>query len=123
MTSTQQPIHSGFTATSTAAEVVRGLDLRGQVMVVTGGYSGLGLETARVLSEAGATVIIHARDIQRAEQALRSVPAAKVYALDLMDPHSIDDFAHQVMNRYSALHVLINGAGIMANPLMRDSRG
>ncbi len=123
MTSKQMPIHSGFTASSTAAEVVRGLDLHGQVMVVTGGYSGLGLETVRVLSEAGARVIVPARDVPRAEQALHSVPAAKVYALDLMDPHSIDAFADEVMDRYSALHVLINGAGIMANPLMRDARG
>lgn len=123
MTSKQMPIHSGFTANSTAAEVVRGLDLHGQVMVVTGGYSGLGLETVRVLSEAGATVIVPARDVPKAEQALHSVPAAKVHALDLMDAHSIDAFADEVMDRYSALHVLINGAGIMANPLTRNARG
>lgn len=120
---TQSPIHSGFSAGSTAAEVVGGRDLHGQVMIVTGGYSGLGLETVRVLANAGATVIVPARDVARAQQALHLVPAAQVHALDLMDPHSIDAFADQFLTRQIALNVLINGAGIMANPLMRDARG
>lgn len=46
----QHPLGSGFTARSSADDVLRGIDLSGTVAVVTGGYSGLGLETTRALS-------------------------------------------------------------------------
>lgn len=49
--------HPGFGPASTAEEVIRGIDLTGQTAIVTGGYSGLGLETARVLHQAGAQVL------------------------------------------------------------------
>ena len=52
----QEPINSGFGAASTDDDVIKGIDLTGKVAVVTGGYSGLGLETARVLYSAGAKV-------------------------------------------------------------------
>src|SRR5450432_2733600 len=53
----QKPIGSGFNATSTAGDVIKGVDLSGKIAIVTGGYSGLGRETARVLRSAGAKVI------------------------------------------------------------------
>lgn len=59
----QQPISSGYDAFSTADEVIRGIDLHGKTVIITGGYAGIGLETARVLAEAGATVIAPARDL------------------------------------------------------------
>ena len=52
--SDQKPIGSGFHAKSTAAEVVEGIDLSGKNIIVTGGYSGIGLETVRALTGAGA---------------------------------------------------------------------
>jgi S-adenosylhomocysteine hydrolase len=66
----QNPIGSGFGAASTAAGVIKDIDLSGGVAIVTGGYSGLGRETARVLRFAGAKVIIPARDLDRAATAL-----------------------------------------------------
>lgn len=123
MTSQQQPIHSGFSAASTAAEVVRGIDLRDRIMIVTGGYGGLGLATVRALAHAGATVIVPARDVARARHSIATMPRVQVEELDLMNPESIDAFADRFARRYSTLHVLVNCAGIMANPLSRDARG
>ncbi|HIH2761751.1 TPA: SDR family NAD(P)-dependent oxidoreductase, partial [Burkholderia lata] len=62
MTSHQIPVHSGFSAASTASDVLAGLDLGGQTAIVTGGHSGLGLETTRALAQAGARVVVGARD-------------------------------------------------------------
>ena len=54
MTTEQRPLKSGFGAKTTAKEVLAGRDLTGNVAIVTGGYSGVGLETTRALAEAGA---------------------------------------------------------------------
>lgn len=54
----QAPIPSGYGPQTTAKEAIGDLDLKGKVAIVTGGYSGIGLETSRVLAEAGATVIV-----------------------------------------------------------------
>ena len=61
MTSRQHPLHSGFDAASTASDVLAGLDLHGKTAIVTGGHSGLGLETTRALAQAGAHVVVGAR--------------------------------------------------------------
>lgn len=124
MSSLQQPIHSGFNAASTAAEVIQGIDLKGKTAIVTGGYSGLGLETVRVLLAAGAEVIVPARDIARAQTQMGAVQGAQVWAMDLLDPQSIDAFAERFLASHKTLHVLINNAGIMALPeLSLDARG
>jgi NADP-dependent 3-hydroxy acid dehydrogenase YdfG len=60
-TTPQAPIHSGFGPHTAAREVLRGRDLMGKTALVTGGYSGIGLEATRALAEAGATVIVPAR--------------------------------------------------------------
>lgn len=118
----QQPIPSGFTASSTAEEVIKGIDLTGKVAIVTGGYSGIGLETARVLQAAGASVIIPARDLEKAKRNLAGI-AVELEQLDLFDPASIDTFAARFITSGRALHILVNSAGIMASPLVRDARG
>ncbi|MFD3372777.1 MULTISPECIES: oxidoreductase [unclassified Streptomyces] len=123
MTTTQHPLGSGFGATSTAEEVIKGIDLTGRVAIVTGGYSGIGLETARVLRGAGAEVVVPARDVERARTALKDVPGAEVGHLDLLDPASIDAFAEKFLASGRPLHLLVNSAGIMATPLARDARG
>jgi NAD(P)-dependent dehydrogenase (short-subunit alcohol dehydrogenase family) len=119
----QAPIHSGFGPTTTAREVLAGIDLTGKVAIVTGGYAGIGLETTRALSEAGATVIVPARTPDKARKALNGIPRVEQSRLDLLDPGSIDAFASEFLSSGRPLHILINNAGIMATPLMRDSRG
>jgi NAD(P)-dependent dehydrogenase (short-subunit alcohol dehydrogenase family) len=119
----QTAIPSGFGAWTTAQEALGGLDLTGKVAIVTGGYSGIGLETSRVLAEAGATVIVPARTPDKAQAAVSGIPRLELELLDLMNPVSIDSFAQRFLDSGRPLHILINSAGIMAAPLERDSRG
>ena len=123
MTSKQHPIKSGFGLQTTAREALDGTDLRGKIAIVTGGYAGLGLETTRVLAEAGATVIVPARTPDKARKALADIPRVQQAALDLLDPTSITAFAQSFVDSGRALDILINCEGIMATPLTRDARG
>ncbi|MDB5099061.1 MAG: oxidoreductase [Cyanobacteria bacterium RYN_339] len=119
----QAPLPSGFGPKTTAEEALAGRDLTGKVAIVTGGYSGIGLETTRVLANAGATVIVPARTPDKAREALGGIPRVEQESLDLADPASIDAFAARFVASGRPLHLLINNAGIMANPLTRDARG
>lgn len=118
----QTPIGSGFSAASTAADVIEGVNLRGKIAIVTGGYAGIGLETVKALVHAGAEVWVPARDINKAKKNI-DLPGVTVKTMDLMDPASIDNFANQFLSTGKPLHLLINNAGIMWVPLRRDSRG
>jgi NAD(P)-dependent dehydrogenase (short-subunit alcohol dehydrogenase family) len=123
MTQKQRPIGSGFTAASTADDVLKGIDLSGTNVVVTGGHVGLGLETTRALSKAGASVTVGSRDPDRAAPALAGIERVEVGRLNLLDPASIDAFAARYLDSGRPLHILINNAGIMGGPLVRDARG
>ena len=123
MTTFQSPIGSGFNAFSTASHIVAGMDLAGTTAIVTGGYSGLGLETVRALCAAGVEIIVPARDTARALASLSGLPRVAVAHLDLMSPQSIDRFAAPFAAGTRALHLLINCAGVMATPLIRDESG
>jgi NAD(P)-dependent dehydrogenase (short-subunit alcohol dehydrogenase family) len=123
MLTPQKPIGSTFGAATTADEVIANIDLSGKVAIVTGGYSGLGRETARVLRAAGARVIAPARDMKRASVALAGIDA-EIAPMDLLDPASIDAFAASFLESTHALHMLVDSAAIMAVPeLTRDARG
>ena len=119
----QTPLDSGFTATSTASEVIKGISLAGKVAIVTGGYTGIGLETTKTLAAAGATVVVPARSLDKAKESLAGVANVEVAELDLMNPDSIDAFAASFVASGRPLHLLINNAGIMFVPLRRNSRG
>lgn len=119
----QRPLGSGFTASSTADDVLRGLDLSGKNVIVTAGHVGLGLETTRALSKAGAAITVAARNPYRAAAALEGLEHVEVDQLDLLDPESIDAFAHRYLASGRPLHVLLNNAGIMGGELVRDARG
>jgi len=123
MKNQQSPIGSRFGFSSTADEVASGLDLSGKVVVITGGHSGIGLETTRVLAEKGASVIVGARDIEKAKSALGDMKRTSVLTLDLADPRSIDKFGEEVLAAHPKLDILINNAGVMAMPETRDERG
>jgi len=119
----QQPLGSGFDAKSTTSEVIKGIDLTGKTAIVTGGNTGIGLETVRTLSEAGATVIVPARDLEKAGRNLEGLANVEIEGMDLMNPDSIDAFAEKFLASGRPLHLLINNAGIMWVPLRRDYRG
>lgn len=119
----QHPIGSGFNAVSTATEVIESIDLTGKIAIVTGGNSGIGLETTRVLAAAGATVIVPARDVEKARKNLEGIDNVEIEAMDLTQPETIDVFANKFIASGRPLHLLINNAGIMWVPLHRDSRG
>jgi len=123
VTQKQHPIGTGFTAASTTDDVLKGIDLTGLNVVVTGGHVGLGLATTRALSEAGASVTVGSRDPDRAAPALAGIDRVEVVRLDLLDPPSIDAFTARYLDSNRPLHVLLNNAGIMGGPLLRDSRG
>lgn len=119
----QQPAGSGFNAKSTSDDVIKGIDLTGKIAIVTGGNTGIGLETTKVLAAAGATVIVPARDVEKATKNLLGIANVEIAAMDLMSPASIDAFADSFLASNRPLHLLINNAGIMWVPLRRDERG
>lgn len=123
MSNQQAPISSGFGPASTAYDVIEGIDLSGKIAIVTGGYSGIGIDTVKALVSAGAKVIVPARDLERAHKNLDGIADVTVESLDLMDPASIDAFAERFLATGQPLHILINSAGVMMNPLTRDARG
>ncbi len=123
MSTLQTPLHSGFTAASAAADVVAGIDLTGKTALVTGGASGLGVETVRALASAGATIVVPARDTARAALTLDGIDNVEIGQMDLLDPASIDAFAGVFVATGRSLQILVASAGIMGGPLVRDARG
>ncbi|PVD51547.1 oxidoreductase [Terrimonas sp.] len=119
----QQPAGSGFNAKSTTNDVIKNIDLTGKIVIVTGGNTGIGLETTRTLAAAGATVVVPARNIEKAKNNLAGITNVEIVAMDLMSPASIDAFANKFLASGRPLHLLINNAGIMWVPLRRDDRG
>lgn len=118
-----KPIGSGFNATSTTTDVIKGIDLTGKIAIVTGGDGGYGLEITKALTSAGATVIIPARNIEKTMENLKGISNVEVEALNLTEPTSIDAFAAKFLDSGRPLHLLINNAGIMWTPLHRDKNG
>ncbi|WP_394360410.1 SDR family NAD(P)-dependent oxidoreductase [Amycolatopsis sp. SB7-3] len=123
MTTAQHKIGSGFGARSTAEEVLNGIDLSGRLALVTGGYSGLGLETTRALANAGAHVVVPARRPADAEAALAGIPRTEVGELDLADLASVEAFADRFLGSGRPIDILIASAGIMAAPERRVGPG
>nr|WSZ97698.1 SDR family NAD(P)-dependent oxidoreductase [Streptomyces sp. NBC_00857] len=116
-----------FTRDSTADEVLHRVDLTGKRAVVTGGASGIGIETARSLARAGAEVTLAVRDTAAGKRiaddiaATTGSPRVHVSPLDLTDNASVSAFAQSWSG---PLHILVNNAGIMALPeLHRTQEG
>ncbi|TPW29136.1 SDR family NAD(P)-dependent oxidoreductase [Martelella alba] len=122
--SDQVPVGSGFSAKSTAVEVLAGADLGGRTAIVTGGYSGIGLELVRALAAKGVHVIIPVRSPEKAAGALGDIIGDVVtMPMDLGDLASVRRFAEKVEAATPKLDFLINNAGIMACPEMRTGPG
>jgi NAD(P)-dependent dehydrogenase (short-subunit alcohol dehydrogenase family) len=112
-------ITTPFGAATTAMEVIEGIDLHGKRAIVTGGASGIGVETARALAQAGAQVTLAVRNIAAGEQTAADIrqttgnPHIQVGQLDLSDLHSVHAF---VRGWEGPLDILVNNAGLMAIP-------
>jgi NAD(P)-dependent dehydrogenase (short-subunit alcohol dehydrogenase family) len=118
-------ITTPFNAESTAAEVIAGVDLVGRRAIVTGGASGIGVETARALADAGAEVTLAVRNVEAGRQTAEDIldttgNKVLVAPLDLADQASVGRF---VAGWDGPLHILVNNAGVMASPLMRTPQG
>ncbi|MEU2423433.1 SDR family NAD(P)-dependent oxidoreductase [Streptomyces sp. NPDC007851] len=122
-TTPQHKIGSGFGAHSTADDVLAGLDLDGRLAIVTGGYSGLGLETTRALTKAGARVVVPARRVAAAREALAGLERVEVDELDLGDLDSVRGFAERFLTSGRTVDFMIDNAGIMACPETRVGPG
>lgn len=94
----QKPTGSPFGTATTATEVIHNIDLMDKLAIVTGGYSGIGLEIKRALSGAGATVIVPARDAVKAAAALHGIKRVEPQTLDLTNTASIASFARRVVS-------------------------
>lgn len=119
---------SQFGFASTADEVLEGKDLTDRTMLVTGGYSGLGQETARALAAKGAHVIVSGRDATKlaaSADEIATLTGARVDTLvcDLASLASIRAAGEEARERFSHIDVLINNAGVMAAPLGRTADG
>ncbi|WP_433293957.1 SDR family NAD(P)-dependent oxidoreductase [Pseudonocardia sp. CA-142604] len=115
-----------FGAGSTTAEVVAGIDLTGRRAIVTGGASGIGIETARALAGAGAEVTLAVRNTEAGDRTAEDIVATTgnkqviVAPLDLADRVSVAKF---VAGWEGPLHLLLNNAGVMGNPETRTTEG
>ena len=111
---------------TTAAEVARDIDLSGRRIIVTGGASGIGVETARALAGTGADVTLAVRDLAAGERTAGEITEStgnsdvRAEHLDLTDRASIAAF---VAAWTGPLHVLVNNAGVMASPETRTPEG
>lgn len=120
----QRALQSGFNAKSIAADVIEGMDLGGKTAIVTGGYSGLGLETVKALFDAGAEVFVPARRPGAAKDALSDMGGKiTVMSMDLSDLESIRRFVSDYTALDKPVDILINNAAIMACPETRVGPG
>ena len=120
----QKPVDSGFGAKSEPTEVLKDIDLEGKVAMVTGGCSGIGLETTRALKEAGARVIVPARRKDVAKSALSGIVESEdILNLDLADPSSAQSFVNEFVDSGLSLDILINNAAVMACPQIPTKEG
>jgi NAD(P)-dependent dehydrogenase (short-subunit alcohol dehydrogenase family) len=122
---------AGMTALAqlTAAQVIAGHDLTGKETVVTGGYSGIGYETAKALAQGGARVVIAGRDPVKGPRAVAELQAAtgneKIVfrQLDLSSIESATTWARKHVATGKPLHILVCNAAVMAPPLQRTVEG
>jgi len=125
----KQQTKNGATPASDAWTANNIPDLTGKVAIVTGANSGIGYETALVLAQKGATVVMACRNLQKAEPAAAEIRQTNppgtvgVMELDLGDLDSEQRFAAAFQARYDRLDLLINNAGIMVPPYGKTAQG
>ena len=105
------------------------LSQKGRIVIVTGSSSGIGYETARVLANKQASVIIAVRNLDKGNKALAKIiqqnkdADVQVMELDLANLASVKNFAENFQKNYSRLDLLINNAGVMIPPYAKTTDG
>ena len=98
--------------------------MSGKTVLVTGGYSGIGLETTRALAKAGANVHVPARRVAQARTMLDGIiDPQHIGEMDLGDLRSVEKFADDFLDRHERIDILIGNAAIMASPLDHTAQG
>ena len=111
---------SKFGFETNALEVVEGVDLSGKEIIITGGSSGIGIETTRALAKAGARITIGARNLEKAEAVAKEIrestknPNIEVEELELGSLTSVNEFVKRYLEKKRPLNILINNAGVLA---------
>jgi NAD(P)-dependent dehydrogenase (short-subunit alcohol dehydrogenase family) len=127
VTTPQHAIGSGFGYRTTAAEAVADIDLGGKLAIVTGGYSGLGLETVKALASVGAHVVVPSRRRDYATDVLSEIDpgrgSVEVDELDLSDLAGVHRFAQRFLDSGRSIDIQINNAAVMAAPEQRVGPG
>lgn len=120
----QKPIETGLGPVPEPSEILAGIDLSGKTALVTGGYSGIGLETVRALAEAGAHVHVPSRDVPRAQAALQGIIDPRhIDFMDLSDLPSAAAYGDTLVAQHGVIDIAIFNAGVMACPLQRTAQG
>lgn len=116
-----------FGATSTTEDVLAGIDLSGKRVLVTGVSAGLGVETARALVSHGAAVVGAARDLAKAEKAMKAalgdLPMIDLVELDLASLASVRAASDTLKGKGETFDLVIANAGVMATPPMKTADG
>ncbi|MEM6634527.1 MAG: SDR family NAD(P)-dependent oxidoreductase [Pseudomonadota bacterium] len=115
---------TAFSKDTTTDEVLQGIDLTGKTVVITGGTSGLGQESARSMAAKGAHVVITGRNMDKAQAVAEEIDGnVSVEELELGSFASIRAFAERMLEKDDKLDILINNAGVMASPYMETTDG
>ena len=97
------------------------MDLNGKVAIVTGAAQGIGVETAALLAQRGATVVLADIDERAVASAARIGPKAVFVRLDVTSESSWTDMAKQVMERFKKVNILVNNAGIFSSSMIVEA--
>jgi NAD(P)-dependent dehydrogenase (short-subunit alcohol dehydrogenase family) len=118
-----------FNNETTTSDVLEGIDITGRKVLITGGSSGLGTQTALALASKGAHVIITARDMEKVNKIVEDIKKSsknefvEAYFLELDSFKSIREFVDAFKEKHDSLDILINNAGIMACPHSKTQDG
>ncbi|MEM9311353.1 MAG: SDR family NAD(P)-dependent oxidoreductase [Pseudomonadota bacterium] len=120
---------SDFGKTTSADEVLEGIDLTGKTVFITGANSGLGQESARAMAAKGAHVVLAGRDQTKLDAAVDAIraesPDAKLETIvgDLGSLTSVSACTAEARERFEQIDLLINNAGVMACPMGHTADG
>ena len=102
----QKPVDSNFNSQSSADKIIKDVNLKKNISIITGGYSGIGLETTKALVKAGANVIIPAKRPELAIKNLEGIVSKEnIISMDLGNLNSIKSFTDAFIEKHNRLDI------------------